>query len=141
MVELVRELTAAVAELDKDAAESVHRGGTSQDILDSAAMVLAARALRQTDADLSRVADALARLADEHRHTPMAARTLTQHAVPTTFGLKAAGWLTLVLDALERLRQIAPAARAAGRRGGHTRGVRRVRAGRRACRPTATPRR
>ncbi len=104
VVELVRELTAAVA--DEDAAEYVHRGGTSQDVLDSAAMLLAARALRATDADLTRVADALARLADEHRHTPVAARTLTQHAVPTTFGLKAAGWLTLVLDAQERLRQV-----------------------------------
>lgn len=106
VVELVREFTAAVADVDKDAAEYVHRGSTSQDILDSAAMLLATRALKHTDAGLSRVADALARLADEHRHTPMAARTLTQHAVPTTFGLKAAGWLTLVLDAIERLRQV-----------------------------------
>ena len=104
VVELVRELTAAVA--DKDAAEFVHRGSTSQDVLDSAAMLLAARALRATDADLVVVADALAGLADEHRHTPMAARTLTQQAVPTTFGLKAAGWLTLVLDARDRLRQV-----------------------------------
>jgi 3-carboxy-cis,cis-muconate cycloisomerase len=103
VVELVRELTAAV---DGDAAEYVHRGGTSQDVLDSAAMVLAARALRRIDTDLTRVAAALARLADEHRRTPMAARTLTQHAVPTTFGLKAAGWLTGVLDALERLRRV-----------------------------------
>jgi 3-carboxy-cis,cis-muconate cycloisomerase len=103
VVELVRELTAAVP---GDAAEYVHRGGTSQDILDSAVMVLASRALRETDASLVRVADSLARLADEHRATPMAARTLTQHAVPTTFGLKAAGWLTLVLDALERLRSV-----------------------------------
>lgn len=106
VVELVRELTAAVAALDEDAAEYVHRGSTSQDILDSAAMLLAARALRRTDADLTRVADALAALADEHRHIPMAARTLTQHAVPTTFGLKAAGWLSLVLDATERLRHV-----------------------------------
>jgi 3-carboxy-cis,cis-muconate cycloisomerase len=102
VVELVRELTSAV---DAEAAEYVHRGATSQDVLDSATMLLAARALRHTDANLTRVADALAALADEHRHTPMAARTLTQHAVPTTFGLKAAGWLTLVLDATERLRR------------------------------------
>lgn len=105
VVELVRELTAAVRSIDPDAAEYVHRGSTSQDILDSATMLLATRALRHIDAGLTRVADALAALAEEHRHTPMAARTLTQHAVPTTFGLKAAGWLTLVLDALERLRQ------------------------------------
>jgi 3-carboxy-cis,cis-muconate cycloisomerase len=102
VVELVRELTAAVR--DEDAAEYVHRGSTSQDILDSAAMLLASRALRRTDVALSRTADALAALADEHRHTPMAARTLTQHAVPTAFGLKAAGWLNLVLDATDRLR-------------------------------------
>lgn len=106
VVELVRELTAAVA--DADAAEYVHRGSTSQDVFDSAAMLLAARALRATDAGLTRVADALAGLADEHRHTPMAARTLTQQAVPTTFGLKAAGWLTLVLDARDRLRHVVP---------------------------------
>jgi 3-carboxy-cis,cis-muconate cycloisomerase len=109
VVELVRELTAAVRAIDAGAAEYVHRGGTSQDVLDSAAMLLAARALRATDADLVRVARALARLADTHRRTPMAARTLTQHAVPTTFGLKAAGWLTLVLDAVDRLRQVVDA--------------------------------
>ncbi|MFL6121714.1 adenylosuccinate lyase family protein [Actinophytocola sp.] len=107
VVELVGEFTAAVAELDEKAASCVHRGSTSQDILDSATMLLAARALRRTDTDLCRVANALARLADEHRHTPMAGRTLTQQAVPTTFGLKAAGWLTLVLDALERVRRVA----------------------------------
>lgn len=107
VVELVRALTAAVADVDPDAAEYVHRGATSQDILDSATMLLAARALHRVDADLVRVADALARLAVEHRDTPMAGRTLTQHAVPTTFGLKAAGWLNLVLDAVERLRRVA----------------------------------
>jgi 3-carboxy-cis,cis-muconate cycloisomerase len=106
VVELVRELTAAVRDVDPAAAEYVHRGSTSQDILDSGAMLLASRALLAVDADLTRVAAALAALADEHRHTPMAARTLTQHAVPTTFGLKAAGWLTLVLDASDRVRQV-----------------------------------
>jgi 3-carboxy-cis,cis-muconate cycloisomerase len=105
VVELVRELTAAAAAVDPAAAEYVHRGSTSQDILDSATMLLASRALRRVDADLCRVGSALAGLASAHRHTPMAARTLTQHAVPTTFGLKAAGWLTLVADALDRLRQ------------------------------------
>jgi 3-carboxy-cis,cis-muconate cycloisomerase len=101
VVELVRELTAAV---DGDAAAYVHLGSTSQDILDTAAMLLTARALRATDAALSTVADGLAGLVAEYRHTTMAARTLTQHAVPTTFGLKAAGWLHGVLDAADRLR-------------------------------------
>ncbi|HEX4817162.1 MAG TPA: lyase family protein [Nonomuraea sp.] len=82
----------------------VHRGATSQDILDTALMLVARRALGPVLADLARAAAAFARLATEHRGTPMAARTLTQQAVPTTFGLKAAGWHRLAADALTRLR-------------------------------------
>ena len=81
----------------------VHRGATSQDILDSAMMLVAAHARRIVLADLDHVADVLGRIAAEHRTTAMAGRTLTQHAVPTTFGLKAAGWRHLVLDARDRL--------------------------------------
>lgn len=107
VVALVRELTAAVAAVDPDAADHVHRGGTSQDVLDSAAMLLAARTLRRVDADLVECARALADLADGHRGTVLAGRTLTQHAVPITFGLKAAGWLAGVLDASDRVRRTA----------------------------------
>jgi 3-carboxy-cis,cis-muconate cycloisomerase len=103
---LVQDLTAAVALADGDAADYVHRGSTSQDILDTAAMLVAARALRLVLADLGRTAAALARLAERYRDTPMAGRTLTQHAVPMTFGLKAAGWLQATLDAREHVRQI-----------------------------------
>lgn len=103
VIPLVADLTAAVAEHDWQAAAHVHRGATSQDILDTAAMLVTARALEPVLADLGRAAGALARLAAEHRDTPIAGRTLTQHAVPTTFGLKAAGWRSLVLDAHERL--------------------------------------
>jgi 3-carboxy-cis,cis-muconate cycloisomerase len=45
----------------------------------------------------------LAELARAHRDTPMVARTLTQHAVPTTFGAKVASWLDGVLDAYDDL--------------------------------------
>lgn len=107
VVALVRQLTAAVADTDQDAAEHVHLGGTSQDVLDSAAMLLTVRALEETERELSRTAEALGALAREHRAAPMAARTLAQHAVPTTFGLKAAGWLSSVLDARERVRATA----------------------------------
>ncbi|MEV4431342.1 3-carboxy-cis,cis-muconate cycloisomerase [Streptomyces sp. NPDC049602] len=100
VIPLVAELTAAVPE---EAAPYVHRGATSQDIMDTAAMLVAARALPLVTAPLHRAAAALGRLAAEHRDTPMAGRTLTQHAVPTTFGLKAAGWRSLVLDAADRL--------------------------------------
>ncbi|MFF5183542.1 3-carboxy-cis,cis-muconate cycloisomerase [Streptomyces sp. NPDC000345] len=81
----------------------VHRGATSQDIMDTATMLVAARTLDLVLTDLDRVQGALARLAAEHRDTAMPGRTLTQHAVPTTFGLKAAGWRALVLDARDRV--------------------------------------
>ncbi|MFF8914410.1 3-carboxy-cis,cis-muconate cycloisomerase [Streptomyces sp. NPDC015032] len=97
---LVVDLAAAVA---PDVRPYVHRGATSQDILDTAAMLVSARTLAPVLDDLVRAAEAVARLAVAHRNTPMAGRTLTQHAVPTTFGLKAAGWRALILDARDRL--------------------------------------
>ncbi|WP_051781568.1 MULTISPECIES: 3-carboxy-cis,cis-muconate cycloisomerase [unclassified Streptomyces] len=106
VIPLVADLTAAVAEREPDHADFVHQGATSQDIMDSALMLVAARALDLTVADLRRTADVLGTLAARHRHTPMAGRTLTQHAVPTTFGLKAAGWRSLVLDAHDRLARV-----------------------------------
>ncbi|WP_246646182.1 3-carboxy-cis,cis-muconate cycloisomerase [Nonomuraea ceibae] len=84
--------------------EHVHRGATSQDILDTALMLTASRALGPVLADLGRVIAGLGALAAAHRDTVMAARTLTQQAVPTTFGLKAAGWRKLAADARHRLR-------------------------------------
>lgn len=107
VVHLVPQLTAAVSQLSPDAADYVHRGSTSQDILDSATMLICARALAVLRYQLNRTATALAELAERHRDTPMAGRTLTQHAVPTTFGLKAAGWLQLVLDAGDRAGELA----------------------------------
>ncbi|BFO17359.1 hypothetical protein SHKM778_37470 [Streptomyces sp. KM77-8] len=71
--------------------------------MDTAMMLVARRALRPVLADLDRGERALALLAAGHRDTPMPGRTLTQHAVPTTFGLKAAGWRSLVLDARDRV--------------------------------------
>ncbi|WP_105971313.1 3-carboxy-cis,cis-muconate cycloisomerase [Streptomyces geranii] len=100
VIPLVADLTATVG---AEYGPYVHRGATSQDILDSATMLVAARTLDLVLADLDRTARALARLAAEHRDTAMPGRTLTQHAVPTTFGLKAAGWRSLVLDARDRL--------------------------------------
>ena len=100
VIPLVADLVAAVPEQH---AAAVHRGATSQDILDTATMLVAARVRTALLADLDRIAERLAVLAAEHRATPMPGRTLTQHAVPTTFGLKAAGWRDLVLDARDRL--------------------------------------
>ncbi|MGI5391686.1 3-carboxy-cis,cis-muconate cycloisomerase [Streptomyces sp. CA-251251] len=103
VIPLVADLTEAVGE---EYGPYVHRGATSQDILDSAAMLVAARTLDLLLPDLARTGGALARLAAEHRDTAMPGRTLTQHAVPTTFGLKAAGWRTLVLDARDRVTSV-----------------------------------
>jgi 3-carboxy-cis,cis-muconate cycloisomerase len=99
VIPLVADLTKAVGERY---GPYVHRGATSQDIMDTATMLVAARVLDLIGADLGRTAAALARLAARHRDTVMPGRTLTQHAVPTTFGLKAAGWRSLVLDARDR---------------------------------------
>ena len=77
---------------------AVHRGATSQDILDTAAMLLARTAIDAARADLTAAAAAAAALATEHRTTPMIGRTLLQQAVPVTFGAVAAGWLA-ALDA------------------------------------------
>ncbi|MDR8413803.1 3-carboxy-cis,cis-muconate cycloisomerase [Nonomuraea sp. 3-1Str] len=81
----------------------VHLGATSQDVLDTALMLVAHRALGAVTDHLDQVIDRLSGLAAEHRDTVMAARTLTQQAVPTTFGLKAAGWRKLAVDARSRL--------------------------------------
>jgi len=75
------------------AAPAVHRGATSQDIMDTAAMLLARRAAEVIRPDLMTAARAAARLAQAHRGTLMIGRTLLQQAVPVTFGLVAAGWL------------------------------------------------
>ncbi|MEN3538126.1 3-carboxy-cis,cis-muconate cycloisomerase [Microbispora sp. ZYX-F-249] len=99
VVPLVKDLRAAAGE----AGSWVHHGATSQDILDTASMLVAARARETILRDLDRVLAALARLAARHRDTPMAGRTLGQQAVPTTFGLKAAGWLAGCRDARDRL--------------------------------------
>ena len=82
-----------------DEARYVHFGATSQDIVDTAAMLVARAAVELVSAELNGVAAVCARLAEEHRDTPLAARTLLQQAVPTTFGAKAAGWLVAVVEA------------------------------------------
>jgi 3-carboxy-cis,cis-muconate cycloisomerase len=90
---LVRALTSLVP---AEARQAVHRGATSQDIIDTAAMLLARRGFAVIGADLATAAAGCAALAREHRDTVMIGRTLLQQAVPVTFGLVAAGWLSAV---------------------------------------------
>jgi 3-carboxy-cis,cis-muconate cycloisomerase len=103
---LVRALTAAVSEVSEDAARYVHKGATSQDITDTAAMLVTKRALGLILAEVDGLSVACARLAETHRNTLMAGRTLLQQALPITFGLKAAGWLVSVLEARRRLLEV-----------------------------------
>jgi 3-carboxy-cis,cis-muconate cycloisomerase len=96
VIPLVRKLTEAVAERNPESARYVHHGATSQDIIDTA-QVLRIRAesaaLRES---LAGIMSACAALAREHAVTPMPGRTWLQQATPTTFGLKAAGWLDMI---------------------------------------------
>jgi 3-carboxy-cis,cis-muconate cycloisomerase len=96
VVPILTILRAALSEQD---AGVVHWGATSQDALDTAAMLVSRHAVGLLLIDLHGLAAAAARLATDHRHSVMAGRTVLQHAVPITFGLKAAGWLTATIDA------------------------------------------
>jgi 3-carboxy-cis,cis-muconate cycloisomerase len=107
VVPLVRDLTRAVeGEAGPEAARWAHHGATSQDIMDTAASLVAQRALAPILDDLGAAAGACARLAETHRGTAMAGRTLGQQALPTTFGLKAAGWLVAVEEAAAGLERV-----------------------------------
>ncbi|WP_405891178.1 lyase family protein [Streptomyces sp. NBC_00133] len=103
VVPLVKDLAAAVHAACPAATQYVHLGSTSQDILDTAAMLVSARGIALILRELDQAADSVAVLAALHRDDLMAGRTLTQHATPITFGLKTAGWLLGLLDARQRL--------------------------------------
>src|SRR6188472_1941247 len=99
---------ALARQVPQTAVSAVHRGATSQDIVDTAAMLLAKRAIDVIAADLGRAADAAAALAAAHRDSIMIGRTLLQQAVPVTFGLVAAGWLTSLDEARAGLEAVGP---------------------------------
>ncbi|SDM28354.1 3-carboxy-cis,cis-muconate cycloisomerase [Geodermatophilus siccatus] len=103
---LVRVLQDAVGERD---AGAVHVGATSQDVLDSALLLMARDAIAAVDADLAAAAETVAELARTHRDDVLAGRTLMQQALPTTFGLKAAGWLAGLDGARLRLAEVVAA--------------------------------
>jgi 3-carboxy-cis,cis-muconate cycloisomerase len=103
VVPLVRALA---EQLPQEAAAHVHQGATSQDVLDTAASLVAWRALGPLLEDLAAAAGACARLAEAHRGTVLAGRTLLQQAVPVTFGLKAAGWLVGLDETRLRLAEV-----------------------------------
>jgi 3-carboxy-cis,cis-muconate cycloisomerase len=103
VIPLVKHLGAAAEAVRPGASDHIHVGATSQDIVDTAAMLIASRVTGEVRHQLGALAGTLAGLADWHRTTVMAGRTLGQQASPTSFGLLAAGWLDAVLHAAERL--------------------------------------
>jgi len=102
-IPLVKKLTELVAKQSKGAARFVHWGATSQDAMDTGAVLQLRRALEVVDQDLARLTSTLANLADKHRASPIAARTWMQQALPTTFGFIVAGWLDAILRHRSRL--------------------------------------
>ncbi|RDH77626.1 3-carboxy-cis,cis-muconate cycloisomerase [Mycolicibacterium moriokaense] len=95
LVALLRERTAG------ESARWVHRGLTSQDVVDTAIMLCLNDGLARIRDDLTAQVRTLAALAESHQHSPMLARTLTQAALPSTIGAKIANWLSGVLDAAD----------------------------------------
>ena len=99
-------LRALRLQLSDTASANLHKGATSQDVIDTAMMLVSRRALEHTIADLGGAADACADLAQRHRDTIAPGRTLLQQALPVTFGLKAAIWLSGLDGALAELRGV-----------------------------------
>jgi 3-carboxy-cis,cis-muconate cycloisomerase len=104
-IELVRQLRRAMG---ADHAGFVHRGATSQDIVDTAAILAIRRATALIEERLKEAIDALIALADRHKNTVMAGRTHGQQASPITFGLKAANWLAPLPRHRQRLAELKP---------------------------------
>ncbi len=92
-------LRTRLSDENADAANWVHRGLTSQDVLDTALMLCARDVLSRLLAEVAAQIRSLVGLIERHGDTVMAGRTVTQLAVPITFGVKAAGWLDGILNA------------------------------------------
>lgn len=106
-IPLVKELTKTVALYDKDASTFVHWGSTSQDVIDSAMVLVTREALELLDAGLAQLSAALLSLAEQHLETPVLARTLMQPAQVSSFGFKLAGWAAPLVRARAQLRRSA----------------------------------
>jgi 3-carboxy-cis,cis-muconate cycloisomerase len=107
-IPLVAMLTEKVREKDPAAAEFVHYGATSQDVIDTGLGIIMYDASGVILERLGQSSHALANLARRHRYTAMVGRTLLQHALPISFGLKAANWLDLLVDSHDRVMGIVP---------------------------------
>src|SRR5580693_4308198 len=105
-IPLVKALTARVAKSDAEAARYVHWGATSQDVIDTAAMLTLRGAIEALLIDLDRAVAGFAKLARQHRDTAVVARTWLQHALPMPFGLKLAEYAAALSRARRRVRRL-----------------------------------
>jgi 3-carboxy-cis,cis-muconate cycloisomerase len=105
-IPLVKALTAHVAKADSEAARYVHWGATSQDVIDTATMLMLRRAVDALLGDLNRAIAGFARLARQHRNTAVVARTWLQHALPMPFGLKLAEYAAALARSRKRLSRL-----------------------------------
>jgi 3-carboxy-cis,cis-muconate cycloisomerase len=105
-IPLVQALTANVAKSDAEAARYVHWGATSQDVIDSAAMLTLRGAIDVLLIDLDRAVAGFAKLARQHRDTAVVARTWLQHALPMPFGLKLAEYAAALARSRRRVRRL-----------------------------------
>jgi 3-carboxy-cis,cis-muconate cycloisomerase len=92
----------------EDTARWLHRGLTSQDVVDTALMLCLRDGLSRVCTEIATQVGALAGLLETHRNAPMLARTLTQPALPSTVGMKMATWLSAVLDATDTVAALPP---------------------------------
>jgi len=102
-IPVIQELTRLVAGVDPAAAQYVHWGATSQDAMDTGLVLQLRQGLVLIETDTQLLCAELMTLAMRHKEAPMAGRTWLQHAAPTTFGLKVAGWLSALARGGERL--------------------------------------
>ena len=105
-IPLVKALTAEVAKAGADAARYVHWGATSQDVIDTATMLMLRAGIDALDGDLERAVAGFARQARQHRDTAVVARTWLQHALPMPFGLKLAEYAAALHRSRRRLRRL-----------------------------------
>jgi 3-carboxy-cis,cis-muconate cycloisomerase len=105
-IPFVKVLTAGVARIDTEAARYVHWGATSQDVLDTATMLMLRGGIDTLLADIERAIRGFSELALQHRTTAFVARTWLQHALPMPFGLKLAEYAAALARSRRRLRRL-----------------------------------
>jgi 3-carboxy-cis,cis-muconate cycloisomerase len=105
-IPLVKALTAIVAKADTDAGRYVHWGATSQDVIDTATMLMLRAGIDALLGDIDRAIAGFAKLARQHRNTAVVARTWLQHALPMPFGLKLAEYAAALHRSRARLRRL-----------------------------------